>query len=70
MKSLTINGARRQFAADAMPGTLSGLLEELGVAADTVVAEVNGTIVPPEQFDATPLTDGQQIELIKFMGGG
>ena len=70
MKSLTINGARRHFAADAMPGTLSGLLEELGVAADTVVAEVDGGIVPPEQFDATPLTDGQQIELIKFMGGG
>lgn len=70
MNSLTINGVRRQFAGDATPETLSGLLEELGVAADTVVAEVDGTIVPPEQFDVKPLADGQRIELIKFMGGG
>ncbi len=70
MNSLTINGVPRQFAAGAMPGTLSGLLEELGVAADTVVAEVDGAIVAPEQFNTTPLADGQRIELIKFMGGG
>lgn len=53
-----------------MPETLSGLLEELGVAADTVVAEVDGAIVAPEKFSVTPLADGQCIELIKFMGGG
>lgn len=70
MRSLTINGVPRQFTADAMPETLSGLLEELGVAADTVVAEVDGAIVAPEKFSVTPLADGQCIELIKFMGGG
>lgn len=70
MKSLTINGVRRPFASEAMPATLAELLDELGVAAATVVAEVDGAIVGPERFGATPLADGQSIELIKFMGGG
>lgn len=46
------------------------MLDELGVAADTVVAEVDGEIVAAERFDTTRLADGQRIELIKFMGGG
>ncbi len=54
----------------AMPATLAELLDELGVAAATVVAEVDGAIRRPERFGATPLTDGQSIELIRFMGGG
>ena len=70
MTSLTINGRPRQFPPDAMPRTLSALLAELDVAAATVVAEVDGTIVPAEQFDTTELRTGQTIELVKFMGGG
>jgi len=70
MKSLTINGVERQFAAETMPGTLAALLEELGVAATMVVAEIDGAIVRSDAFAATDLEDGQKIELVKFMGGG
>jgi len=70
MKSLTVNGVERQFAVETMPGTLADLLEELGVAAATVVAEIDGAIVCSETFAATKLEDGQKIELVKFMGGG
>lgn len=70
MKSLTVNGVERQFAPETMPRTLSDLLAELDVAAATVVAEVDGAIVPSEEFGATELESGQTIELVKFMGGG
>ena len=70
MSSLKVNGVERQFAAGQMPTTLSALLETLGVEAATVVAEVDGQIVPREQFDSTEVMSGQQIELVKFMGGG
>ncbi len=70
MKSLTINGVPRHFAPETMPATLAELLDELGVAAATVVAEVDGAIVGPERFAATPVADGQTVELIKLMGGG
>ncbi len=70
MKSLKVNGIERQFTPDEMPGTLSALLSVLGVGPATVVAEVDGRIVSREEFDRTMLKDGQQIELIKLMGGG
>ena len=37
---------------------------------NAVVAEVDGRIVRREEFPRTPIQDGQQIELIKLMGGG
>jgi sulfur carrier protein len=70
MKSLQINGQMRQFAPQEMPATLAALLEILGIAAATVVAELDGRIVRPEEFARTELRDGQTIELMKFMGGG
>ena len=70
MESLQINGRAHQFAPEEMPTTLCALLEKLGIAAATVVAEVDGQIVVPEQFARTEIRDGQTIELIKFMGGG
>ena len=70
MKSLQINGRRQQFAPQEMPATLSALLEKLGIGATTVVAEVDGRIMRPEEFAQTEVRDGQTIELIKFMGGG
>jgi thiamine biosynthesis protein ThiS len=70
MKSLQINGQIRQFRPQEMPATLSALLERLGIGAATVVAEIDGRIVRPEEFAQTAVRDGQTIEFIKFMGGG
>jgi sulfur carrier protein len=70
MKSLQINGQARQFTPEEMPATLAALLEKLGIRAATVVAEVDGEIVRPEDFARTAVCEGQTIELIKFMGGG
>jgi sulfur carrier protein len=70
MKTLQINGQVRQFTPEQMPATLAALVEKLGIAAATVVAEVDGRIVTPDDFARTELRDGQTIELVKFMGGG
>jgi sulfur carrier protein len=70
MEMLRINGAEKQFPAGKIPSTLTDLLETLSVEAATVVAEVDGKIVQREEFMSTGLKDGQNIELIRFMGGG
>jgi thiamine biosynthesis protein ThiS len=70
MKSLRINGQVREFGSQEMPATLAALLEKLGLEAATLVAEVDGMIVRPDEFARTALRDGQAIELVKFMGGG
>ncbi|KKL73906.1 hypothetical protein LCGC14_2070200 [marine sediment metagenome] len=37
---------------------------------EMVSVEVNGTIVPRPEFDATSLAENDKIEFLYFMGGG
>jgi thiamine biosynthesis protein ThiS len=64
---LIVNGEDKQFDA---PLTLEGLIQNLGVRKETVVAEVNRKIVQMDRRSSLSLADGDQIELIQFVGGG
>ncbi|MHC4498577.1 MAG: sulfur carrier protein ThiS [Planctomycetota bacterium] len=70
MNVLTINGVEKEFVAGQLPASLAQVLEQLGVEAATVVAEVDGRIVEREQFAQTQVHTGQNIELIRFVPGG
>jgi len=70
MKSLNVNGVERQFSDESMPATLTELLKQLDAKAGVAVAEIDGVIVKPADFAQTELTDGQSIELVRFVGGG
>ncbi len=50
--------------------TLGGLLEDLGLPADSVVAEINKKIIDRDQYETLKLTQGDQVELIRFVEGG
>jgi thiamine biosynthesis protein ThiS len=64
---LTINGEGRTLSAI---GSLSGLIEQLGMKSDRVAIELNREIVPREQWAVTPLQDGDRLEIVHFVGGG
>ena len=70
MAILKINGNERQFKAGSLPETLTALLKHLNLNAATVVAEIDGNIVERDKFAETKLSDGQRIELVRFVGGG
>lgn len=70
MEVLKINGVDRQFPAGQLPVMLTELLEQLGIDAATVVAEIDGRIVERKEFGRTRLADGQSIELVRFVPGG
>ncbi|MFH1614225.1 MAG: sulfur carrier protein ThiS [Planctomycetota bacterium] len=70
MRTLVINGEERVFAESQMPATLSELLSGMKVNEATVVAEINGSIIDRKSFSQTRLSNGQKIELIRFVGGG
>ena len=70
METLKINGVEKQFPAGQLPATVAELLEQLGVKAATVVAEIDDQIIEREKFAQTKLCKGQSIELVRFMGGG
>lgn len=50
--------------------SILSLLEERGINARTVVVERNRTIVKAEAFEATRLEQGDEIEILQFVGGG
>ena len=69
MQVLKINGGDRQFPAGT-PQTLTDLLKQLNINEATVVAEIDGQIIDRQNFAQTQLSNGQSIELVRFVGGG
>ena len=61
------NGQQREIDGET---NLSSLLEMLSLPADSVVAEINKKIINPDQYDTTRLSEGDEVELIRFVGGG
>jgi len=70
MMKLKINGVDKLFDADNAPATLAELLAQMKIDEATVVAEIDGAIVPREAFAAARLTDGMTLELVRFVPGG
>ncbi len=50
--------------------SLASMLDSLSLPADSVVAEINMEIIDRDQYETTRLQDGDQVELIRFVGGG
>jgi len=64
---LTINGEKKEVDGT---GTVSGLLESLGISQDTVVVERNMNILKREDLGKEVLEDGDKIEIIQMVDGG
>ncbi len=65
--TVRVNGEAR-----AVPAGLSvaGLLEHLDLSPRMVVVEHNGDILRRDALDAAPVREGDQLELVHFVGGG
>jgi sulfur carrier protein len=67
---ITVNGKGAELPESA-DRTIDSLLEELDVSQRLyVTVELNGDILAREAFPATPVSDGDAIEFLYFMGGG
>ncbi|MGA9643719.1 MAG: sulfur carrier protein ThiS [Terriglobales bacterium] len=64
--TLTINGEPRESSAE----TLTTLVEQLGMKPDRVAIELNREIIPRDRWPQTSLKDGDQLEIVHFVGGG
>ncbi len=64
---LTVNGEERSFEGVA---TISALVTALGLDTKKLAVERNLEIVPRSAYGATPLADGDRIEIVAFVGGG
>ena len=50
--------------------TIASLLHTLGVRSDQVAVEVNLRIVDRQEFPVHQLHEGDQVEIMSFIGGG
>lgn len=64
---IQLNGEPREIAAES---TIASLLGQLGLGDRPVAVERNTEIVPRAQHPTTALCEGDQLEVVQFVGGG
>jgi thiamine biosynthesis protein ThiS len=68
--NLVINGHDREFPELAAGATLQDLLTALALKADRVAIEHNGKIATRTAWASTSISEGDQFEIVHFVGGG
>ena len=66
--SITVNGVRRDLAADSH--SLAQLLRDMQLEGKRVAVERNGEIVPRSRYADTRLESGDRLEIVGAVGGG
>jgi len=66
-KQVTVNGEGRSFPART---TLLDVVRALDLEPERVAIELNRAIVRRPFWEATEVTDGAEIEIVQFVGGG
>ena len=62
-----VNGEERSFPAGACVRDLLAMLE---VSTPRVAVERNREILPKTSYGSTRLEDGDELEVVEFVGGG
>jgi len=64
---VTVNGEAREVEDGTTLGTM---LRHLQMPTSRIAVERNGEVVTREAFEQVMLTDGDRIEVVRFVGGG
>lgn len=65
--TLTVNGKSRTLPGET---SVTSFLAEYGIDPRIVAVEHNGIVLDREQFAETVLRDGDQVEVVRMIGGG
>jgi thiamine biosynthesis protein ThiS len=65
--TIILNGDPYELAE---PSTVAQLLARLEIDARRVAVEHNLTVLKRAVFDTTEIRDGDQVEIVNFVGGG
>ena len=62
-----INGKRKYFSEN---NSLFSLLDFLKIEKNGIAIEINQSVVPKSQYKNKIIRNGDQIEIVQFIGGG
>lgn len=65
---MMVNGSEERLPGVDM--TLEAFLEHKGLETGSVVVERNGDVVERSRFGAVLLDEADQLEILRFVGGG
>lgn len=65
--TIRLNGDPREIEG---PLSVSTLLEQLAIDARRVAVELNLAVVKKAAYDSSVIKDGDEVEIVNFVGGG
>ena len=65
--TIKLNGDRHEIP---QPLSVSALLAQLEIDGRRVAVELNLAVVKKAAYDSAVITDGDQVEIVNFVGGG
>ncbi len=65
--NVTINGKATELSDIK---SIADLIRERGLKTSLVAVEQNGNIVPRSEFESKAVEDGDELEIVHFVGGG
>lgn len=65
--TITLNGDKHELAA---PLSVSALLQRLDIDARRVAVELNLAVVKKAAYDSSVIKEGDEVEIVNFVGGG
>jgi thiamine biosynthesis protein ThiS len=65
--TIKLNGDPHEIPA---PLSISALLQTLEIDARRVAVELNLTVVRKTAYDSSVVNDGDEVEIVNFVGGG
>jgi sulfur carrier protein len=67
MIALTVNGKERKLD---QPAKLLAYVESLGLKLSNFAVAHNGTVLRRDELSSVTLSDGDQVEIVRAVGGG
>jgi thiamine biosynthesis protein ThiS len=65
--TIVINGETRNISQTT---DLARLVDDLSLPQKRIAVELNGSVIRRVDWPATPVRDGDKVEVVHFVGGG
>jgi thiamine biosynthesis protein ThiS len=65
--TITLNGDKHELPA---PVSVSELLQQLEIDARRVAVELNLAVVKKAAYESSVINEGDEVEIVNFVGGG
>ena len=65
--TVVVNGEPKELPGEQ---SLAAFIERLGLKGDRIAVELNREIAPRSRWTEIPLSEGDRLEIVHFVGGG